>query len=89
MKDRDLVVIRLLESGSSRVNGRNLSGDETQRLRTRFEALAGRFKAILIGKDGGVKLTRNEAIRLQEVFDRIDAMPMRQREMRERESFRK
>ena len=89
MKDRDLVVIRLLESGSSRVNGRNLSGDETPRLRTRFEALPGRFKAVLIGKDGGVKLTRSDALRLQEVFDRIDAMPMRQREMRERESLRK
>jgi hypothetical protein len=39
MKDRDLVVIRLPESGVSRVNGRNLSGDETRRLRTRFDAL--------------------------------------------------
>jgi len=89
MKDRDLVVIRLLESGSSKVDGQSLSDNETKQLRTRFEALPGRFKAVLIGKDGGVKLTRNDALRLQEVFDRIDAMPMRQREMRERESLRK
>jgi hypothetical protein len=39
---------------------------------------------ILIGKDGGVKLKRNSPISNQKLFDTIDAMPMRQREMRSR-----
>jgi hypothetical protein len=39
---------------------------------------------ILIGKDGGVKLVQEERVSLQAVFDLIDTMPMRRREMRQR-----
>ena len=42
------------------------------------------YQNILIGKDGGVKLKRNSPISNQKLFDTIDAMPMRQREMRNR-----
>ena len=41
----------------------------------------------LIGKDGGVKY-RASHLDLQQIFDTIDAMPMRAREMREREEHR-
>lgn len=84
--DRDLVVFHVLEDGPSRVNGRMLSQEEVRQLRHRFEIPADRFAAVLIGKDGGVKLVRYQAVELQEVFDRIDAMPMRQREMRQKKS---
>jgi hypothetical protein len=39
-------------------------------------------KVFLIGKDGTLKSTQTE-LDLQELFGRIDAMPMRQREMRQ------
>lgn len=41
------------------------------------------FEAILIGLDGGIKLRRKEAIDVKELFDLIDSMPMRQREIRQ------
>ncbi len=84
--DRDLVVFHVLEAGPSRVGDRALSVEEALRLRSRFEVRPGVFTAVLVGKDGGVKLVRHHSVDLQEVFDRIDAMPMRQREMREKSS---
>jgi hypothetical protein len=39
-------------------------------------------KVFLIGKDGTLKSTQTE-LDLEELFGRIDAMPMRQREMRQ------
>ena len=40
------------------------------------------FRMLLIGKDGGVKIDRAEPISAETLFSTIDAMPMRQREMR-------
>lgn len=41
------------------------------------------YQNLLIGKDGGVKLRSNSPISNEKLFDTIDAMPMRQREMRD------
>jgi hypothetical protein len=41
------------------------------------------FQNLLIGKDGGVKLKSNSPISNEKLFRTIDAMPMRQREMRD------
>ncbi|MFO7687606.1 MAG: DUF4174 domain-containing protein [Desulfobacterales bacterium] len=37
-----------------------------------------------MGKDGGIKLKRNDQVRLEEIFQLIDSMPMRQDEMRQK-----
>lgn len=42
------------------------------------------FNVILVGKDGGVKYRSDKATDVQEIFSTIDAMPMRQNEMKER-----
>ncbi len=42
------------------------------------------FAVLLIGKDGGVKLRSGRPFALHALFDAIDAMPMRQDEMRRR-----
>lgn len=42
------------------------------------------FHAVLVGKDGGVKLREREPVRPQTLTAVIDAMPMRQAEIRER-----
>lgn len=42
----------------------------------------GAFRAVLVGKDGGAKLTSAEPIPPQRLFSTIDAMPMRRDEMR-------
>ncbi|GEP00074.1 DUF4174 domain-containing protein [Methylobacterium haplocladii] len=40
------------------------------------------FRAVLIGKDGGAKLTSDRPIAPQTLFSTIDAMPMRRGEMK-------
>ena len=40
------------------------------------------FRIVLIGLDGGIKLQQDEFVTKQALFDRIDAMPMRKVELR-------
>lgn len=49
-------------------------------LRRRFGGGPG-FRAVLIGKDGGEKLSSGAPLRRDDLFPVIDAMPMRQQEM--------
>jgi hypothetical protein len=42
------------------------------------------FEVLLVGKDGGVKLRRDTPVAASEITALIDAMPMRQEEMRRR-----
>ena len=53
-------------------------------LRERLGLPADSFRAVLIGKDGGAKITAAAPIAPQRLFATIDAMPMRRTEMRER-----
>lgn len=80
--DRDLIVFRIFEEGSSRVEQKPLAREDAQELRRRFRVASGRFSVILIGKDGGVKMKRESRVDPAEIFDRIDSMPMRRQEMR-------
>ena len=54
-------------------------------LRQRFAVPPGEFRAILIGKDGGDKLTSREPIGADRLFAEIDAMPMRRNEVQRRQ----
>ena len=58
------------------VNGSN-SFDE-------FKDSKEHFKVILMGLDGGIKISQSEVISLDELFSTIDAMPMRRNELRAR-----
>ncbi|MDX7950460.1 DUF4174 domain-containing protein [Lichenihabitans sp. Uapishka_5] len=62
-----------------------VTGDtaEAGALRRRF-GLGSGFQAVLVGKDGGAKLTAAEPLRPEALLPLIDAMPMRQDEMRRR-----
>jgi hypothetical protein len=82
--DRDLVIFEILESGSSTMNATHLDPQTAQSLREKFELRQGEFTVILIGKDGGVKLNRQDPIQLEDIFSLIDAMPMRREEMRQK-----
>lgn len=66
-------------SPASPESGASESGD----LRHRYGIGERDFAALLIGRDGGVKLRSKEPITAKELFGRIDEMPMRRREMRE------
>lgn len=53
-------------------------------LRKRYRLNDGQFAVVLIGKDGGRKAVQRDKPNLPAFFAKIDRMPMRQREMRER-----
>lgn len=59
-------------------------GPEASALRKRLNLPPDSFRAVLIGKDGGTKLVSEAPIPPQTLFAAIDAMPMRQEEMRAR-----
>jgi hypothetical protein len=82
ISDRDLIVFKILETGTSRLEDEPLTPETAEELRRRFDVEPGRFTVILIGKDGGVKMVSENRADLEEIFDRIDSMPMRKREMK-------
>ena len=53
--------------------------DALGRLRTALAVDS--FEIMLVGKDGGVKLRQDKPLTARALFDTIDAMPMRRREM--------
>jgi hypothetical protein len=81
--DRDLVVFELFEDGKSKVGDSLLGAEAVTFLREKFHVEPGKFTVILVGKDGGEKLRGDDKVSLTEIFSLIDAMPMRQQEMKE------
>jgi hypothetical protein len=88
VEERDLVVFRVLEHGESYAGGDEIDGRDAASLRERFTALSGEFLLVLVGKDGTVKRRSEGPVAIRDIFEQIDAMPMRRREMRERQPGR-
>ncbi|HEY0780730.1 MAG TPA: DUF4174 domain-containing protein [Gemmatirosa sp.] len=84
VEDRDLVVVRVLETGTSTADGQPLGTGDAAALRRRLRVEAGRFTAVLVGKDGHVAMRSHEPVVAGKLFPTIDAMPMRREEMRRR-----
>jgi hypothetical protein len=81
--ERQVVVIWVI--GDSVSNDGGLGPRQTAApLRARYGVGPTEFKAVLVGKDGGVKLASSSAIRAEILYSTIDAMPMRRDEMRRR-----
>lgn len=83
-KERDLKVILLkdqqVEIWNSNENHNLQFNKITEELNIDKDKF---YHNLLIGKDGGVKLRSDAPISNKKLFDTIDAMPMRQREMRD------
>lgn len=84
VRERDLVLVSVLEAGASAAGDRPLSAADAAALRRRYRAPAGRFTAVLVGKDGHAALRSGAPIVADRLFPTIDAMPMRRAEMRRR-----
>ncbi len=84
---RDMIVVILRkDEGRSLVEDEPVSAQTSRNLAERFFRRIQEeypFSVVLVGKDGSVKLRRNEPVATDEVFALIDAMPMRKREMAE------
>lgn len=77
LAERDLVILRCGPDGVSAIFGGAPALDR-DRLGEELEAPdAGIFAAILVGKDGSVKLRAVEPVSSEELFTTIDGMPMR------------
>lgn len=78
--DRD--VVWFVNTGSEVVsNQQSLSNGLESDIKTLLEGGRSDERVLLIGKDGGIK-SREARLDLDAIFRRIDAMPMRMREMR-------
>lgn len=74
-RDRELRIVEVV--GESVAGAR----DYAPRLRQRYHIASDEFAAVLVGKDGTVKLRTNRPIDTAQLFTTIDSMPMRQREI--------
>ena len=83
LSDRDLTVIRISGRDASVVFG-DAAAPDADTLR-REAGVEDGFEIVLIGKDGGVKYRSKVLVDAQEIFERIDSMPMRRAEMDELE----
>lgn len=83
LDDRDLLLVSVFLEGESQLNGQRITDESASELRGAYWDEAQSFTFILIGKDGGVKIRADEVVEADQLFGRIDSMPMRQREMRE------
>lgn len=75
--ERNLLTIELLTEGTNSVDAQ-----EVAKIRERFNVSPQEFRVILVGKDGTAKRREQSPISAQSIFETIDAMPMRQQEMR-------
>ena len=92
-QERDLLLLELVgtEQGAIRRFGQqettqSMSADAVEQMRDRFTVPLDTFAVVLIGKDGTEKVRFEAPAKPQAVYERIDAMPMRQREMKERQA---
>lgn len=78
--DRDIVWF--VYTGSGVVSNQNALSSSLERdVKALLEESRSDERVLLIGKDGGIK-SRESSLDLDAIFRRIDAMPMRIREMR-------
>jgi hypothetical protein len=84
-QDRDLVQFQITPEAVITPAGERLGPEAAASFYAHYQVDPAGFAAILIGKDGGEKLRRSDELLGHDLlFRTIDAMPMRQREMRKK-----
>ena len=81
-RDRDMITVVIAGDAPVTVEGTRAKDLSNDALRARYGISGETFAAILVGKDGTEKLRHDAAISAAKLFQTIDAMPMRRREMR-------
>jgi hypothetical protein len=79
--ERDITILALPYNNPS-PSAATLSSTEADNARRRYHVNPADFTIILVGKDGGEKLRSLKPISFDKLQNTIDAMPMRQEEMR-------
>lgn len=81
-KERDLIIYRLYDDHWLDPKNESLSKKQSDAIYREYNIQRGTFSVLLIGKDGGIKMHKEDIISTKEIFKLIDSMPMRQQEMR-------
>ena len=76
LTERDMVVLQVSDGRVRAIHGRS-SDLDAEKLKADAKIQDDGFHAVLVGKDGGVKLRSNRVVGDVEMFDFIDRMPMR------------
>ena len=86
ISQRDLTIIPIVFNPGSVAKDQPtlLAPAEPVQLRNRYHIQPAAFTAILLGKDGGVKLRSTTPVTMEKLNTLIDSMPMRQQEVRDR-----
>ena len=87
LRDRDILLFEIFEKGESRLDNSPLKNDSAEFLRRQFGIHPGQFCILLIGKDGEEKRRWQSRVALGVIFSVVDAMPMRQGEMKEKGKY--
>ncbi len=82
LRERDMTVIEAFADGRVFIDGQALDTEAAGFYR-RIGVDLDEFRAVLVGKDGTVKLDRNDPVTSADLFALIDSMPMRRLEMRQ------
>ncbi|WP_425390540.1 DUF4174 domain-containing protein [Ekhidna sp.] len=88
MKERDLIVYKLYDDHWIDHKDKILSKEQAVAIRKEYDIPEGQFMVLLIGKDGGVKMRKDDIMSTREIFALIDSMPMRKQEMREQKRIK-
>ena len=83
LAERDVVVVWVIGNKASAELGPAPTMTAAD-LRSRYGVASNAFRSVLVGKDGGVKLSFPKPLGTAGLFATIDVMPMRRDEMRRR-----
>jgi len=83
MKERKLVVYQVQANQFQRGLSPENEWIVSNKLYQKYKSDDASFEVVLIGLDGGIKLTQSDLLTCEKLFAIIDGMPMRRREMRD------
>ena len=83
LKERDVVRWGVIDGEHVKVNDAKQAHLGTPPFYDYFNVTPDKFTVIVIGKDGTDKLRTHKAVTAEKLFSLIDAMPMRQSEMKQ------
>jgi hypothetical protein len=86
LQERDMVIFAVVGADCLNAELNGAPADGAARIRERFGIPEDGFAVVLIGKDGSEKYRSGDIVEPAFIFDIVDGMPMRRREMRERKT---
>ena len=80
--DRKIVIYKILPNKYQRETFEENKWETSSKLFNDHKQTNSSFEVVLIGLDGGIKLSKNELLTTEELFSLIDSMPMRSQELK-------